>query len=142
MKPNVIRVILSLSTALLLWLAWPPGMGAPLIFIAFIPLLFLEKQFSDNPKRFGAAKFWALAYASMLVWNVLTTYWIYYAGAEGSYPAFIANALLMSLVWLFFHKAHRWWGRRAAYFMLCYGWVFFEWFHLNWDLSWPRAIRN
>lgn len=137
MKNSLIRLLLALSTALLLSLAWPPGSGVPLILVAFIPLLWLEKLFHDQPMRFGAAKFWAYAYVSMLVWNVLTTYWIYYAGAEGSYPAFIANALLMSLVWLFFHKAHRWWGGQMAYFLLCCCWVFFEWFHLNWDLAWP-----
>jgi apolipoprotein N-acyltransferase len=73
----------------------------------------------------------------MLVWNVLTTWWVYNSTAIGGIFAMLANALLQCIPLMLFWFTKRATNEKFGYFsLLCY-WISFEFIHLNWDLSWP-----
>lgn len=90
-------LLLSLSTGVMAWLAWPDSSFTFLIFVAWIPLLFLAAETKSSKK------FFLLSYLSLLIWNVGTTWWIWNATAPGAVAAWLANSLLMCFPWLGYH---------------------------------------
>jgi apolipoprotein N-acyltransferase len=124
--------LLALSSGLLLWAAWPVSPLNFLLFVAWIPLLWLEATVSSRRKFFG------YTYITMFLWNVLTTWWIWNASAPGAVAAFLANSLLMCFPWLGFKIAKKWLGEKTGYIALIAFWMCFEYIHLqDWGLSWP-----
>jgi len=61
-------LLLSLLSGFLLFAAWPVSPFTFLIFVAFIPLLWLERQ--------GSRRFFGWVYITMLTWNVAATWWV------------------------------------------------------------------
>jgi apolipoprotein N-acyltransferase len=51
--------------------------------------------------------------------------------------AIIANSFLMAFVFMLYHRTKRRLGERFAPFIFISYWLGFEFFHLDWDLSWP-----
>jgi apolipoprotein N-acyltransferase len=124
--------LLSALTGLLLYAAWPESPVTLLIFIAFIPLLWLDRQ------GIRRARFFGWVYLSMLIWNISATWWIWNASIPGALGAFLANSLLMCVPWLGFHWIRARMGNFFGYCSLILFWLSFEYFHLqNWGLSWP-----
>lgn len=122
---------LSFLSGVLLWAAWPVSPFTFLIFIAFIPLLYLAEKVVH--KRF----FFLLCFLAMLTWNAAATWWIWNSTDVGSIAAFIANSLLMCLPWWGYRVFRRRFSRRIGYMCLVFFWMAFEYIHLNWQLSWP-----
>jgi apolipoprotein N-acyltransferase len=126
----------SILSGLLLSAAWPEKGFAPLLFIAWIPLLVIEDFFYHNPQRKSRQLFF-LFYLSFLIWNLLTTWWVYNATAFGAAAAIICNSLFMASVFMLFHFTKKKAGNIAGYCSFIFYWVTFEYLHMNWDLSWP-----
>lgn len=126
---------LSIFTGLLLSLAWPVDGFFQLIFIAWVPLLWLETDLKTENKPRITFLFYSLL--SMLIWNVLTTWWIKNASFGGALMAIVANSLLMASVLYFFHIVKTNKGERYGYFSLIAFWMSFEYIHLRWDITWP-----
>jgi apolipoprotein N-acyltransferase len=124
-------LLLSLLGGLLLWAGWPVSPLTLLLFVAWVPLLFVEKQV-HNWKRFLG-----YAYLHFLVWNILTTWWVWNASVEGAWGAFLVNSLVMTIPWILFKFTRRQFGDRLGYASLVLYWLSFEFLHLNWELSWP-----
>ncbi|MBT8326150.1 MAG: apolipoprotein N-acyltransferase [Bacteroidia bacterium] len=123
--------LLTLLPGLLFWLAWPPRDFFFLSFIAFVPLFILENE-TNGRKREG----W-LIYAALLIWNILTTWWVWHAQAEASVFMMLANAFLMYLPWYGYRKARKHFGDSRALFVFITLWLSFEYLHLSWELTWP-----
>ncbi|MEQ1677004.1 MAG: apolipoprotein N-acyltransferase [Chitinophagaceae bacterium] len=122
----------AIGSGILLWAAWPASALTFLIFVAWIPLLWLESVVESRKKFFG------LTYISMFTWNVATTWWIWNASAPGAISAFLANSLLMCLPWLGYKIVKKKWGEQMGYVSLIAFWMCFEFIHLqDWGLSWP-----
>ncbi|UCJ07658.1 apolipoprotein N-acyltransferase [Chitinophaga pendula] len=123
---------LSILCGLLLWGAWPTSPLTPLIFIAFLPLLYLAEKLQSRGAFFGAV------FLSMLIWNSCTTWWV----GNTTVPlsgvlANFANSVLMSIPWLGYYNTRRRLGTTPGYFALIVYWLTFEYIHLNWEFSWP-----
>jgi len=136
-KSPFIYPFCAILTGTLLWLAWPERGFTALIFIAFVPLFWLEEQFLGKDTRSPGKKMFGYYYLSLLIWNVLSTYWIWYASDVGGVFALTANSLLMSLVLLIYFATRKRYGTFIGYFSLVCYWIAFEYLHLNWELSWP-----
>ncbi|MCB9054332.1 MAG: apolipoprotein N-acyltransferase [Chitinophagales bacterium] len=126
------NLVIAISCGILLWASWPASPLTFLIFVAWVPLLWLESKVSSRKKFFG------LTYAVMFVWNVATTWWIWNASAPGAVAAFLANSLIMCLPWLGYKIAKKWLGETKGFLALIAFWMCFEYIHLlDWGLSWP-----
>ena len=124
--------LLSALTGLLLYAAWPESPLTPVIFIAFVPLLWLERQGTR------AVQFFGWAYLSMVIWNIGATWWVWNSTGPGAVGAILANSLLMCIPWALFHWVHKRMGHAFGYSALIVFWLSFEYFHLqDWGLSWP-----
>jgi apolipoprotein N-acyltransferase len=127
-----INLYLAIASGLLLWIAWPVSQLTLLIFVAFLPLLWMEERVTSRKKFF-----W-LIYVAMVIWNVSTTWWIWNASAPGAVGAFLLNSLLMCLPWLGFTIVKKSLGKPIGYLSLIAFWMCFEYIHLqDWGLSWP-----
>lgn len=127
--PNILPALLC---GLLLFAAWPVSPLTFLIFIAWVPLLWLEERIQRRRLFFG------LVYCTMFVWNVSTTWWIWNASAPGAIAAFLANSLLMCFPWLGYTLVKKRLGQKTGLAALVAFWMCFEYIHLtDWGLSWP-----
>ena len=130
-------LLFSLVSGLLFALAWPEIGGLDsLIFLAFVPLLYLEHLISKKEGLTGITVF-LYSYVSFLLFNLLTTYWIYYASDWGAVMAIVCNSAFMSIVFWMFHITKKKVGQKEGYIGLIIFWLAFEYLHLNWELSWP-----
>ncbi len=128
---------LSFLTGLLLYLAWPPGGFTPLIFLAFVPILFLEEYFTQRKESVPVYYLFFYVFVGFLLWNVSTTYWIWHSAIIAFVLAVVLNSLLMTFPWLLMHYARRTLPGSTGPFMIVFLWLSFEFLHLNWELSWP-----
>lgn len=142
--------LLSIISGLLFALAWPTYGFPILLFFAFVPLLLIEDQFSfiDEIKN-KASKIFFLSFISFYIWNLITYFWLSKAHPENptnaelgqAWFAFgfasVVNTLLMSLVFLYFHKIKKRHGNLYGYLFFVVGWIGLERLHLNWDFAWP-----
>lgn len=124
-------------SGVLLWLAWPERGLTPLIFIAFVPLLFCEYVYSRSKTKNQGAKIFFKFFIAMLTWNALTTWWIYFSSDVGSFIAIGLNSLMMAFVWYLFYRVKKSQGPAIGYSSLLLFWIAFEYLHLNWEISWP-----
>jgi apolipoprotein N-acyltransferase len=67
---NILLVVLS---GLLLSVAWPHNGVAAFLFIAFIPLLWLENNFRNRVVKHKKWKLFGCFYLCFLLWNAITT---------------------------------------------------------------------
>lgn len=128
---------LSLISGALLAFSWP-GIGHPLLlFIAWVPFLYMERELGNQHKKGNKFRFFIITYAGMLVWNIGATWWVKNSTLEGGIMAFTFNTLFMSLVLLIIHLVKRRSGKILGTVFFIGFWLFFEWFHHRWDLTWP-----
>jgi len=106
----------------------------PLVFIAWVPLLFVESYIAKNNYRSG--KVFIHAYITFIIYNVGTTWWVWNAEPGGAMLAFILNSLLMTITFYAFHLAKKYIGEKEGYLALLFYWIGFEYFHYNWEMSW------
>ncbi|HPS27864.1 MAG TPA: apolipoprotein N-acyltransferase, partial [Bacteroidales bacterium] len=130
-------VLLSILSGLLLSLAWP-ARGFPfLLFIAFVPLLYIEDFIAKNRHNFIKSSVFFYAYIAFFIWNALTTWWIYYSTTFGVSMAVVLNSLFMAVTFLIYHLIRRTvFKSRGGYYILILLWISFEFLHLDWDLTW------
>lgn len=131
-------ILLSVFSGIILSVAWPERGFPGLLFLGFVPLLFLEDHISKNPGRYIKFSVLLFSYPGFLIWNILTTWWIVNSTVTGAILANVLNALFMSIIFQAFH-----WSKKKMSSLLpsyaaliCY-WVALEYLHLNWDLNWP-----
>ena len=135
MNRSISGILAAVLSGLLFWLGWPPN-GIPVfLFIGFVPLLFIEDQLSkiDGKKP---KKLFLYIYPGFLIWNGLSTWWLYNASPAGGIMTSVLNALLMCIPFLLFHITKNQIGNRVGYISLPVYWIAFEYLHHNWELAW------
>ena len=138
-------IILSLLSAILLSISWPTY-GIPFfIFFALVPLLILEHDITkfSSIKNKGWAIF-GLTYLCFIIWNIVTTGWLYGAkNPDGTNSLFavvvpvMLNSLFYSLVFQCYHWYKKAQGTSFGLVFFVAIWMVFEKFHLSWELTWP-----
>jgi len=130
--------LLALSTlsGFLLTLGFPNIPLTFLMFIAFVPLLIIEKEVADW--REGTAKWevFKYSYHAFVVWNILTTYWVMNTSFVPGIFAVLVNSFLMSIPMILFHQTKKILNNKLAYASFVAYWISFEYLHMRWELSW------
>lgn len=144
MKKNY---LLALGSAFLLWLGWPPiPFSGPILLVALVPLFIAIENIihSGRPKK--GKKIFLVAGLCFLTWNTASIYWVFNA-MNAVMPAPIAflislipfglGALLMTLAFRLFYALRRVTTRTWSFTGLICFWLFYEYLHQTWDLSFP-----
>lgn len=135
-KVLLVLLLLPLVSALLLSLPFLVEGVWFIALIALLPLLAAE----EIATRRGIKGFWVIYYLAFLIWNLLTTWWVYLATPPGAIAAFTINALQMSLVFGLFRKMRRLTGGFLPYLFLIITWLAWEHCYFNWHVSWPWLV--
>jgi len=127
-------LLLSLLSGILLAAAWPVNGFTPLIFVALVPLMVLQHRLGESGKR---GMFW-YSWLAFAVWNGITTWWIWYSTQAGAVAAIVINALFSAVVFQVYHiSKKRLFNNRRGFGIVIFYWITWEYFHTNWDLTWP-----
>lgn len=128
--------LLSLVSALMLSL---PFLAEGLWFVALVALvpLFAAEEIAS---RRGLRRFWIIYYSTFLIWNLLTTWWVYLATPPGAIAAFTLNALQMSIIFSLFRRMKRLSGGFLPYLFFIIAWLAWEHCYFNWQVSWPWLV--
>ena len=136
-------ILYSLLSGLILAAAWPPEGFPFLLFIAFIPLLYVEHYASGITNTLKASFIFYSFCLSFFIWNVLTIWWLYNATFAGLIVAILTNTLSMSITFFIFHSVKKIVLRSGfpktnyIIFLLIPLWISFELIHHHWDLTFP-----
>jgi len=132
------QLILAITSGLLLSAAWPVRGFTALIFVAFVPLFFIQDKLGQAQNKGKGGQLFLLAFLSFGIWNTLTTYWIWNSTPVGGIAAILINSTLMATTfWLFhFTKVQLYQNQKGSLILIFY-WLSFEFLHQNWDLNWP-----
>jgi apolipoprotein N-acyltransferase len=129
---------LAVLSALLLSAAWPERGFAPLIFVALVPLFFVQDHLGNPEVKSRRGSLFLLAFLTFAVWNTLTTWWIWNSTEIGAIAAIGLNSLFMTTVfWIFHYTKRKLYNNKKGFLILLFYWLSWELFHLDWDLSWP-----
>jgi apolipoprotein N-acyltransferase len=135
---NKLKLIgLSILSGLLLspgWYEWGSGMY---LMVAFLPLLFVEKYIYSNRQRIHASSTFLYASLTFLIWNLCTTWWIYYASLAGLITAVVVSTFFMSIAFWLFHLTHRLFGHVVGYTGFIIFWISFEFLYMYGEVDWP-----
>lgn len=133
---NKIKKLLpAILSGTLLSLPWLLPNAGWLMLIAFVPLLYADEQ---NHKNSGSlSSVFITSYASFLIWNVATCWWISYVSVTGMLLITTLNSLLMASVWWGKSFVRKRLDETSGYFALLTLWITFEFLHQHWSLRWP-----
>ncbi|WP_185853345.1 apolipoprotein N-acyltransferase [Blattabacterium cuenoti] len=128
----------SVCSGILLSLGWPTNGNPMYLFIAFIPLLYVENHLKNFYIFF-------LSFVTFLIWNAISTWWLSYSkringtfAVEAYLIPVLLNSFFMSIVFTFYSwiKKHAGSKKIGNVFLVCL-WISFEKMHLEWEISWP-----
>jgi len=127
-------VVLSLLSSVLLSIGWPPLKFPIFLFFGFVPLLWVEEILRKIDRT---NLFFRITYLSLLVWNILTTWWVWYASPGGAIAMLLANTFLMCLPFWFYSRSRKILGSGRALLAFVLYWISFEYLHHNWEIAYP-----
>lgn len=134
---QITKIALAISSGLLISAAWPTRGVTALIFIAFVPLIFLQDIATDKD-RYGKTNVFLLSFLAFLIWNSLTTWWVWNSTAAGAVVMLLLNSTFMSFTfWLYHFTRKRLYSNHNGFFLLIIFFLSFEYLHYNWQLNWP-----
>ena len=134
-KKHSYYFICAIASAVLMVISWQPFSFFVASFFGFIPLFFLENRIRKEKDHSGVFFFYLSL--SLFLWNAGATFWIWNATAFGAIAAFVVNMIMMSLPFMVYHRMQKRIEESRAEWIFIFSWIAFEFWHLNWDLSWP-----
>ncbi len=136
LKSAYYYILLSTLSGVILSVGFPPVGISPFLFLGFVPLFWIERKISRDYEELNKKEVFKYVFNAMLVWNILTTYWVANSSLFAGFFAIIVNSLLMTIPWVLFHVMKNKIPNLALWGFVCF-WLSFEFLHFRWDLSWP-----
>nr|WP_242689186.1 apolipoprotein N-acyltransferase [Pedobacter sp. SYSU D00535] len=138
---------MALVSAFLLWLAWPPmSFTAPLLLMAFVPLLLAAENLIASEVKNKGKKVFTLAFLTFFIWNTSCIYWVFnslnavmpvwLAGVISLIPFGLAAFLMTLAFWLYF-QLRKVTTKSWSYAGFISFWIGYEFLHQTWDLAFP-----
>ena len=131
------RYILALTSGILLsagWYEWGTGL---LLLVAFIPLLVLEDDLTAQGQTARNTRVFLFASLAILIWNLITTWWIKNASFAGLLAAVLVSTFFMSFPVMIYSAVKHRWGRTIGYISFIICWIAFEFAYTHGEISWP-----
>jgi len=139
--------LLALSSAFLLWLAWPPiPFTAIILLVALVPILLaVENIIGSANKRKGNLVF-KTSFFCFVVWNTASIYWVINS-LTAVMPTMMAvfvsiipfglGSLLMAIAFWLYYRLRLIASKTLSYAGLICFWIGYEYLHQTWDLAFP-----
>lgn len=132
------RFIAALSTAIIASVAWPSnGSLTPLIFGAFVPMLWLEYSIRTSKEKKKGRKVFLYSWLAFGGFNLGTTWWVGFASPIGVVATVFINGALMAFCFWLYHQVAKSIGSPRALLVMPFLWMLVEYLHMDWDMSFP-----
>lgn len=106
---------------------------------AFVPLFLMADKFVREGKRHTFLPY----YAAFLLFNIITTWWIWNVSAAGAVAAIILNALQMTVIFALSVRAEKAIGKVSSLLFFAVFWTAWEHIYYEIEISWPwLALGN
>lgn len=132
---KLLRYSLLFLASLLLSSAWFPSFTGLFLFVAFIPLFWVENYYYNN--KSGFINVFLSAYLSFFLWNILSFWWVSYVSFVAFFVGVLFNALLPAFVFGLFHITKCRFNVRTGYAAFIFYWLGYEYLHSQWDAAVP-----
>lgn len=129
--------VLMLLSGLLLTFAWPINGFSILLFVAWVPFLVAANRMLEQSTKYKNKHFFFYSFIAVFIWNLSVTWWVYFASFGGAAMAIVVNSIFMTLVLLLAHIVGKNFSANLGLTAFIVFWLGFEYFHQNWDLTWP-----
>lgn len=134
--------VLPILTGIGLGLAWPSTGGIwPLAFVALVPLLVYINRAQE--KGVSRIKVSLAILGALAIWNLITTSWLsnVQGGLDTKITSFVLPIILNSFfsaipIWMY-TVGTKYFNNTQSYVAFIVYWIGYEYFGLDWDLSWP-----
>ncbi len=144
MLSNFIKIWkLILLSVLLLSLPFLVEGSSFLMLLAFVPIFLLEDYFFNKNTKYSGLYF----YIIFVLWNLITTFWVYNATAGGGIGAITLNALQMYIIFELFRYSRRWLYKKnltkynaLSYIFFIVTWITWEYNYFSAEISWPWIV--
>ncbi|HMI04160.1 MAG TPA: apolipoprotein N-acyltransferase [Pedobacter sp.] len=147
MKSSKNTALLALTSAFILWLAWPPiPYTTLLLLIGLVPLLIALARIQEGDLVKKGRRVFLTAGLTFLIWNTASIYWVYNAisAVNDPVPAFFVSlipfglgALLMTFAFWLYYRLNLVVNKYLAYLGLICFYVAMEFLHQTWELAFP-----
>ena len=143
---KITKISLAILSGLLLAASWPTRGFTALIFVAFVPLIFLQDRIGClqidrsmcEQDKTGKDSIFGLSFLAFLVWNGLTTWWVWNSTPAGSVAMLLLNSSFMATTfWMYHFTRKNVFKNKNGFFLLILFILAFENLHYNWQLNWP-----
>ena len=125
--------ILSVLSAVLLSIPFlMPHCGWVALF-GFLPLFAAQTLAEVHKVKW----FFLYYYFSFILWNAITTFWIWFATPAGAIAAILLNSLQMAVIFWLFIKMKKVTRGYLPYLFFIVTWLAWEHGYANCDISWP-----
>lgn len=104
--------------------------------VAFVPLFALDDLLRDDSVKHPN---W-LSYVPFLLFNIATTFWIWWVSPIGSVVAIVLNALQMFFIFWLFRKFRNRFTGALPYIFFIVAWIAWERIYQDVEISWPWLI--
>jgi apolipoprotein N-acyltransferase len=132
-KPLYIPLLLSISSAVLLWLGWVAG--GFFLFVAFLPLFEIEVLYRTSQVRNGKWHFWGFTFLGLWLGNLLLFSWLFAASVLATLMLTFLNALLMLIPFMLFRITKNSIDDAYGYFSFVLYWLALEYLQLHSPLA-------
>lgn len=130
------RLLWAFASAVLLSIPFlVPGTG-PVMLVAFLPLLYLERRMTQEERP----RFFLYAWLSFSLWNFITTFWVCNATMGGGIFTGFANAFKMALIFQLFHWSKKRLRGALSYLFLAAMWLAWEKIYFVSPIPWPWLV--
>lgn len=134
---NTRWLMLSTFSGLLLVGGFPNSPATGLMFIGYVPLLWIIEEISRSNEANKKRLLMRYTYNAFVIWNIGSTWWVANAGLIPGLIANFLNAFFMCLPILTYYIIRQRVPKSIAYISFISFWCCWEYLHLNWELSWP-----
>lgn len=131
---------LSVFSGLILSIGWTQAGIGWIVFLGFVPLLLVMESIISSDNKIKLGSFFGFSLITFVVWNTVTSWWIYHATLPGAIAAVLLSSVFMATVMLLFMSVFLNMGRRTGYIAFVAFWISFEYIFMNSQLSWPWLI--
>jgi len=133
-------LFLSFLSGVLLWLGWTSiGLG-PFLFVAFLPLFYVDDYVRNNSHKLKSVNIFYYSYLTFLTWNLLATWWVYNSSVSGGLMAFILNSFFYAVIFWLIHVVKQRLGNKIGYFSFISIWLAWEYVYIHGEISWVWLI--
>jgi len=135
--PNKPQLMLAaIGSGVLLWASFPALPTTFLIFVAFVPLLWVEAEISKSTSETAKWEVFKYSYLSFTIWNILTTYWVGNTALVAGLFAIFLSSAFMTIPFILFHVTKKRLNEKLGYVSFIAYWISFEYVYLNQEISW------